>query len=131
MSLTLTPCCAQVTAEISRKIHEVAGRDPLSDITVQDAELLASYRRFCCVHMPHAIPKLLDAVKWESRRDVAQVRGVTWDSGGGGVRSVLRVICSLVGIFSRRCAMDFEQGTGINVYYCGLKPFRRTRNYYR
>ena len=84
MSLTLTPCCAQVTAERSRKIHEVAGRDPLSDITVQDAELLASYRRFCCVHMPHAIPKLLDAVKWESRRDVAQVRGVTWDSGGGG-----------------------------------------------
>ncbi|XP_043240544.1 phosphatidylinositol 4,5-bisphosphate 3-kinase catalytic subunit alpha isoform-like [Amphibalanus amphitrite] len=62
----------KITGLISEKIREVAGRDPLSDIAMQDAELLSCYRRYCCSQVPNALPKLLDAVKWESRTDVAR-----------------------------------------------------------
>ncbi|XP_037075832.1 phosphatidylinositol 4,5-bisphosphate 3-kinase catalytic subunit alpha isoform-like isoform X2 [Pollicipes pollicipes] len=67
-----SPAEQKITVEVSQRIREVACRDPLSDITVQDAGLLWTYRRYCRAHMPHAVPKLLDAVKWDSRKDVAQ-----------------------------------------------------------
>lgn len=53
-------------------LKEIIERDPLSDISEQEKELLWKLRKKCLV-IPDSLPKLLEAVKWNSRDEVSQV----------------------------------------------------------
>lgn len=54
-------------------IQEIQSKDPLSEISEQEKDLLWQMRHVCCKKVPDALPKLLDAVKWNSRDEVSQV----------------------------------------------------------
>ena len=65
----------------SSKIHsnaenllEIQAKDPLSELSEQEKDMLWDMRHVCCKKVPDALPKLLDAVKWNSRDNVSQVR---------------------------------------------------------
>ncbi|GBL76286.1 Phosphatidylinositol 4,5-bisphosphate 3-kinase catalytic subunit alpha isoform [Araneus ventricosus] len=53
-------------------LKEIIEKDPLSEISEQEKELLWRLRRECMA-IPDSLPKLLEAVKWNSRDDVAQM----------------------------------------------------------
>ncbi|ESO91490.1 hypothetical protein LOTGIDRAFT_205708 [Lottia gigantea] len=53
-------------------LEEIISRDPLADILEQDKELLWKRREYCLT-IPNSLPKLLLAVKWYDRKDVAQL----------------------------------------------------------
>lgn len=54
-------------------IQEIQSKDPLSELSEQEKDLLWQMRHVCCKKVPDALPKLLDAVKWNSRDEVSQV----------------------------------------------------------
>ena len=51
---------------------EICARDVLAEVSEQEKELLWRLRK-TCLTVPDSLPKLLMAVKWNSREDVAQV----------------------------------------------------------
>lgn len=53
-------------------LNEVISRDPLSDMTVQEKNLIWRMRDHC-LKIPDSLPKFLDAVKWNSRDEVSQL----------------------------------------------------------
>lgn len=53
-------------------LKEVIKRDPVSEISEQEKELLWKLRKRCLI-IPDSLPKLLEAVKWSSRDEVSQV----------------------------------------------------------
>lgn len=53
-------------------LKEIIERDPLSEISEQEKELLWKLRKKCLI-IPDSLPKLLEAVKWNSRDEVSQV----------------------------------------------------------
>ncbi|KAK6177652.1 hypothetical protein SNE40_015711 [Patella caerulea] len=53
-------------------LDEIISRDPLSDILEQDKDILWK-RRENCLTRPNSLPKLLLSVKWQERKDVAQL----------------------------------------------------------
>jgi phosphatidylinositol-4,5-bisphosphate 3-kinase len=53
---------------------EIQAKDPLSELSEQEKDMLWEMRHVCCKKVPDALPKLLEAVKWNSRDNVAQVR---------------------------------------------------------
>uniref|UniRef100_A0A665T651 Phosphatidylinositol 4,5-bisphosphate 3-kinase catalytic subunit alpha isoform n=1 Tax=Echeneis naucrates TaxID=173247 RepID=A0A665T651_ECHNA len=53
-------------------LRQVCNRDPLSEITEQEKDFLWRHRHDC-VNMPEILPKILLAVKWNSRDEVAQM----------------------------------------------------------
>nr|QED42021.1 phosphatidylinositol-4,5-bisphosphate 3-kinase catalytic subunit alpha [Tegillarca granosa] len=56
--------------EEEEEILKIIARDPLSEFSEQDKLLLWKRRDFCMRH-PHSLPKLLQAVKWNDRENVA------------------------------------------------------------
>lgn len=54
-------------------LREIQAKDPLSELSEQEKDLLWQMRMFCCKKLPDALPKLLDAVKWNNRDEVSQV----------------------------------------------------------
>ncbi|XP_013391443.1 phosphatidylinositol 4,5-bisphosphate 3-kinase catalytic subunit alpha isoform-like [Lingula anatina] len=58
---------------LQEDLIEVLKRDPLAEISEQEKELLWKMRNFCKKNHPDSLPKLLAAVKWDSRKDVAQL----------------------------------------------------------
>ena len=54
-------------------LQEIQAKDPLSELSEQEKDLLWELRHLCCKKVPDALPKLLDAVKWNNRHEVAQV----------------------------------------------------------
>ncbi|KAK2726675.1 hypothetical protein QYM36_007493, partial [Artemia franciscana] len=54
-------------------IQEIIKRDPLSELSEQEIDLLWHYRKECCSLIPGSLAKLLDAVKWNSRDEVSQM----------------------------------------------------------
>nr|ANF99566.1 phosphatidylinositol-4,5-bisphosphate 3-kinase [Haliotis diversicolor] len=58
----------------------IVQRDSLSPLFEQDKELLWMMRYECCHKFPHALPKVLSSVKWNSHIDVAKMIAVlqTW-----------------------------------------------------
>ncbi|XP_054624028.1 phosphatidylinositol 4,5-bisphosphate 3-kinase catalytic subunit alpha isoform isoform X2 [Dunckerocampus dactyliophorus] len=56
----------------SEQLRLVCNRDPLSEITEQEKDFLWRHRHYC-VSMPDILPKILLAVKWNSRDEVAQM----------------------------------------------------------
>ena len=72
-------CCLQVsnaaaTASELEQLRWILSRDVLADVSEQEKEMMWRLRK-TCLTMPDSLPKLLTAVKWNSREDVAQVRG--------------------------------------------------------
>ena len=63
----------KIDASQSESLHEIQMKDPLSELSEQEKDLLWQLRHICCKKFPDALPKLLDAVKWNSRDEVAQV----------------------------------------------------------
>ncbi|XP_035226902.1 phosphatidylinositol 4,5-bisphosphate 3-kinase catalytic subunit alpha isoform-like isoform X2 [Stegodyphus dumicola] len=53
-------------------LKEIIYRDPLSEISEQEKEFLWKMRRVCLT-IPDSLPKLLEAVKWNSRDEVSQI----------------------------------------------------------
>ncbi|KAK7093438.1 phosphatidylinositol 4,5-bisphosphate 3-kinase catalytic subunit alpha isoform-like [Littorina saxatilis] len=53
-------------------LQEIVSKDPLSDMSEQEKELLWIMREEC-LKMPLSLPKLLQAIKWSDRENVAQL----------------------------------------------------------
>uniref|UniRef100_A0AAJ7WKG1 phosphatidylinositol-4,5-bisphosphate 3-kinase n=1 Tax=Petromyzon marinus TaxID=7757 RepID=A0AAJ7WKG1_PETMA len=60
------------------QIKGICNRDPLSDITEQEKDLLWRYRQHY-LNFPEVLSKLLLAVKWSSREDVVQMYSLLKD----------------------------------------------------
>ena len=58
------------------QLEEISARDPLSEISEQEKELMWRVR-LLCLRVPDILPKLLLAVKWNSRDDVIQVCSIS------------------------------------------------------
>uniref|UniRef100_A0A8C2WY78 Phosphatidylinositol-4,5-bisphosphate 3-kinase catalytic subunit alpha n=1 Tax=Cyclopterus lumpus TaxID=8103 RepID=A0A8C2WY78_CYCLU len=56
----------------NEQLRQVCNRDPLSEITEQEKDFLWRHRQDC-VNMPEILPKILLAVKWNSRDEIAQM----------------------------------------------------------
>ena len=54
-------------------LKDINKRDPLSEISEQEKELLWKYRHLCRDKHPDILPRLLDAVKWQVRDEVSQL----------------------------------------------------------
>ena len=64
---------AVATPAEREQLCEILSRDVLAEVSEQEKELMWRLRR-TCLELPDSLPKLLTAVKWNSREDVAQVR---------------------------------------------------------
>ena len=64
---------AAATASELEQLRWILSRDVLADVSEQEKEMMWRLRK-TCLAMPDSLPKLLTAVKWNSREDVAQVR---------------------------------------------------------
>uniref|UniRef100_A0A673GHA2 phosphatidylinositol-4,5-bisphosphate 3-kinase n=1 Tax=Sinocyclocheilus rhinocerous TaxID=307959 RepID=A0A673GHA2_9TELE len=62
---------AMTEADIEQ-LRQLSNRDPLSEITEQEKDFLWRHRQYC-VNIPEVLPKILLAVKWNSRDEVAQM----------------------------------------------------------
>uniref|UniRef100_A0A8C6T651 Phosphatidylinositol-4,5-bisphosphate 3-kinase catalytic subunit alpha n=1 Tax=Neogobius melanostomus TaxID=47308 RepID=A0A8C6T651_9GOBI len=56
----------------SEQLRQLSNRDPLSEITEQEKDFLWRHRHYC-MNIPEILPKILLAVKWNSRDEVAQM----------------------------------------------------------
>ncbi|XP_063057894.1 phosphatidylinositol 4,5-bisphosphate 3-kinase catalytic subunit alpha isoform isoform X1 [Engraulis encrasicolus] len=54
------------------QLRHLCNRDPLSEITEQEKDFLWRHRQYC-TNMPEILPKIMIAVKWNSRDEVAQM----------------------------------------------------------
>ncbi|XP_046333765.2 phosphatidylinositol 4,5-bisphosphate 3-kinase catalytic subunit alpha isoform-like [Haliotis rufescens] len=55
-----------------KMLEDIISKDPLSDLSEQDKDLLWN-RRELCLKLPQSLPKLLCSVKWNNRENVAQL----------------------------------------------------------
>ncbi|XP_015226853.1 PREDICTED: phosphatidylinositol 4,5-bisphosphate 3-kinase catalytic subunit alpha isoform [Cyprinodon variegatus] len=61
-----------LTESDNEQLRQVCNRDPLSEITEQEKDFLWRHRHHC-INIPDILPKILLAVKWNSRDEVAQM----------------------------------------------------------
>uniref|UniRef100_A0A8C7V0H6 phosphatidylinositol-4,5-bisphosphate 3-kinase n=1 Tax=Oncorhynchus mykiss TaxID=8022 RepID=A0A8C7V0H6_ONCMY len=61
-----------LTDSDNEQLRLVCNRDPLSEITEQEKDFLWRHRHYCGT-IPEILPKILLAVKWNSRDEVAQM----------------------------------------------------------
>ncbi|XP_064642424.1 phosphatidylinositol 4,5-bisphosphate 3-kinase catalytic subunit alpha isoform-like isoform X2 [Lineus longissimus] len=61
-----------ISTEEDDQMNKIIARDPLSEMSEQEKELLWKWREVCQTK-PDSLPKLLKAVKWNQREDVAQL----------------------------------------------------------
>uniref|UniRef100_A0A7N6B664 Phosphatidylinositol-4,5-bisphosphate 3-kinase n=1 Tax=Anabas testudineus TaxID=64144 RepID=A0A7N6B664_ANATE len=61
-----------LTESDTEQLRQLSNRDPLSEITEQEKDFLWRYRHYC-MNIPEILPKILLAVKWNSRDEVAQM----------------------------------------------------------
>uniref|UniRef100_G3NS42 phosphatidylinositol-4,5-bisphosphate 3-kinase n=1 Tax=Gasterosteus aculeatus aculeatus TaxID=481459 RepID=G3NS42_GASAC len=61
-----------LTESDTEQMRQLSNRDPLSEITEQEKDFLWRHRHYC-VNIPEILPKILLAVKWNSRDEVAQM----------------------------------------------------------
>ena len=72
-------------------LRDIEKRDPLSEISEQEKELLWRYRHRCR-EMPNILPRLLDAVKWHMRDEVAQLYLLLADWGQVSTQTSLELL---------------------------------------
>ncbi len=63
----------KIDASQAESLQEIQAKDPLSELSEQEKDMLWQMRLVCCKKVPDALPKLLDAVKWNDRDHVSQV----------------------------------------------------------
>ncbi|XP_054159781.1 phosphatidylinositol 4,5-bisphosphate 3-kinase catalytic subunit alpha isoform-like [Oppia nitens] len=63
---------AEVSAQELAQLTDILRRDPLSELSEQEKDFLWSLRHVM-VALPNSLPKLLDAIKWNNRDEVAQL----------------------------------------------------------
>ncbi|CAJ0959723.1 unnamed protein product [Ranitomeya imitator] len=136
----------EVRESDKEQLKAISTRDPLSEITEQEKEFLWSHRLYCR-NTPEILPKLLLAVKWNCRDDVAQIIYISsslvfaldfdswllyppWEScfgilQGAGLRDVMEK-----GNYTYRSRKDVLQGAVLRDYletelpmYCLLKDW--------
>ncbi|KAF0041805.1 hypothetical protein F2P81_005337 [Scophthalmus maximus] len=61
-----------LTDSDTEQLRQLSNRDPLSEITEQEKDFLWRHRHYC-MNIPEILPKILLAVKWNSRDEVAQM----------------------------------------------------------
>ncbi|CAG0895748.1 unnamed protein product [Cyprideis torosa] len=61
-----------MSGSILDEIRSLASRDPLTELSEQEKEFLWSHRQHC-LSVPNALPRLLNAVKWNSRDEVLEL----------------------------------------------------------
>ena len=92
----------KIDASQAEGLHEIHTKDPLSELSEQEKDLLWQLRHVCCKKVPDALPKLLDAVKWNNRDEVAQVNQCSeWNHS---------VWTDLIGMF---CSTAFYTSFGV------------------
>ncbi|RWS15774.1 Phosphatidylinositol-4:5-bisphosphate 3-kinase catalytic subunit alpha-like isoform [Dinothrombium tinctorium] len=64
--------CNSPTQSDRELLLEIIKRDPLSEMSLQEKDLVWKFREIC-LEIPDSLPKLLDAVKWNSRDEVCQL----------------------------------------------------------
>ncbi|CAL8074635.1 unnamed protein product [Orchesella dallaii] len=52
-------------------LEELINKDPLCEISEQDKALVWKYREYCLTEFPQSLPRLVAAVKWNSRENTA------------------------------------------------------------
>lgn len=64
------------------QLRQICERDPLYELHEQEKELMWFLRQSCCHQLPQSLPKLLRCVKWNDKRDVAEITSLlhTWPS---------------------------------------------------
>ena len=72
-------------------LRDIEKRDPLSEISEQEKELLWKYRHLC-KEMPNILPRLLDAVKWQVRDEVSQLYILLQDWGQVSTQTSLELL---------------------------------------
>ena len=65
------PAQANISDEEWGQLVDILRRDPLAEISEQEKSILWRLRRHC-LRIPDILPRLLDAVKWNSRDDITQ-----------------------------------------------------------
>ncbi|CAG2164937.1 unnamed protein product [Oppiella nova] len=65
-------CDDAVPVQEMPQLHEILRRDPLSELSEQEKDLLWRFRNSLST-IPDSLPKLLDAIKWNSRDEVSQL----------------------------------------------------------
>ena len=71
-SLTGMTLEEELSEREEEQLLEITKRDPLSEISEQEKDFMWRYRHKCR-KIPRSLPKLLTAVKWNNRHDVAQL----------------------------------------------------------
>lgn len=72
------PTDSTKTSSNTEYLLEIQAKDPLSELSEQEKDLLWDMRHVCSKKIPDALPKLLDAVKWNSRDNVSQVSNTNY-----------------------------------------------------
>ncbi|XP_054714639.1 phosphatidylinositol 4,5-bisphosphate 3-kinase catalytic subunit delta isoform-like [Uloborus diversus] len=55
------------------QLRQICDKDTLYQLHEQEKELMWFLRNDCCSHLPHSLPKLLRCIKWNDRRETAQM----------------------------------------------------------
>ena len=69
-SIDSTKNCHYVSKFYAQELIDIAARDPLSDLTVQEKDLIWKVRDYCRQELPHLLPRIIDCVNYS---DAAQV----------------------------------------------------------
>ena len=79
------------TATEMAMLRDIEKRDPLSEISEQEKELMWRLRHRC-LEMPNILPRLLDAVKWQTRDEVSQLYMLLKDWGQVSTQTSLELL---------------------------------------
>ena len=72
-------------------LRDIEKRDPLSEISEQEKELMWRLRHRC-LEIPNILPRLLDAVKWQTRDEVSQLYMLLKDWGQVSTQTSLELL---------------------------------------
>jgi len=86
--------------------NDIQKRDPLSEISEQEKDLLWNYRHYLMKSRPDILPRLLDAVKWECRDHVSQLYLLLEEWSPVSIQTALELLdCKYADLTVRRYAV--------------------------
>ena len=65
-----TKNCHYVSKFYAQELIDIAARDPLSDLTVQEKDLIWKVRDYCRQELPHLLPRIIDCVNYSDAATV-------------------------------------------------------------
>lgn len=101
-------CCdTEITETDLSELQEIVKRDPLSELSEQEKDFLWRMRLHC-LKIPDSLPKLLDAVKWNSRDEISQLYVLLRQWPKVKVETALELFdCKYVDPYVRRFAVNW------------------------